>query len=88
MRQRVTICAMLFCSALLVLPVLAAAGEPKGTVPPVAKDAVVKSDTKSEGQNLNKAYVTKKEEARKRRDEAAKVREKNVSTNNPGKTGL
>jgi len=42
----------------------------------------------SEGRKLHKAYFQKREAMKQKRDEALKVRTRNVSGNNPGDTGL
>jgi len=82
---------ILLIFALLALPVLA--DTDNGKTPQQAPGQQQKIEhaqkvDESEAFQRQQAYFKKREEMRQRRDEALKVRERNIMTNNPGQTGL
>jgi len=91
MKRLMTMAAVLLLSALLAMPALAAPQEknvPK-PLPEQAQASEAAQDAhETEAFKRQQATVEKREAMRARRDEALKVRERNVTSNNPGKTGL
>jgi hypothetical protein len=93
MNRIVTLTTVLLLSILLALPALAEKSGEKtpqqlpGQAAPVA-DAAVDEAHQSEAFKRQQAYQLQREEMKARRDEAMKIRERNVNNNSPGKTGL
>ena len=91
MKKLMTLSATLLLSALLALPVLAADAKEKTPkqVPEQAQAAEVAKDPhESEAFKRQQAYWEKRAAMKQRSDDAMKVREQNVKSNSPGKTGL
>lgn len=93
MKRLATLSTVFILSALLALPALAAKKEanapkqlPEQAAP--AAEAALDEAHQSEAFKRQQAYQEKREEMKARRDEAMKLREKNVNSNSPGKTGL
>lgn len=91
MKRLTTLTTVFLLSALLAMPALAAT--PKAKFPeqrPELPEAaeVARDAHESEAFKRQQAYIEKREAMKQRRDEALKVRERNVNSNSPGKTGL
>jgi hypothetical protein len=96
MKQRMILTTVLLLSALLAMPVLAAPPEGKGPqqLPEQAADRAKEVTEaapeayESEAFKRQQEYIEQREAMKARRDEALKIREQNVNSNNPGNTGL
>lgn len=97
MKRLMTLTAVFLLSVLLAMPSLAAQSEQKApTQPPeqAQNDGTVKTPDEARDPHQSPAfkrqqtYQEKREAMKQRRDEALKIRERNVNSNNPGKTGL
>ena len=85
--KKVTLLATATLISCLALPALAADQEKKTPVPAAVVETA-QDPHESEAFKQQKAYREKREAMKQRRDEALKVRERNVRTDNPGQTGL
>ncbi len=89
MKQLITLAIVLLLSSLLVLPALA--DQPKETAAQQLPEQAMENQQdphKSEAFKRQQTYQEKRKAMRERRDEALKIRNKNVRNNNPGNTGL
>lgn len=90
MKRLIMPVAALLLSSLLALPALAVEKGGKPSDQPtrqVHKNKASQKMYEGEAFKRQKAYVEKRNAMKQRRDESLKVREGNVKTNNPGKTG-
>lgn len=87
--KKMTLLATATLISCLALPALAApTDKEKKTPPPAAVVETAQDPHESKAFQQQKAYREKREAMKQRRDEALKVRERNVRTDNPGQTGL
>jgi len=91
MKKLMTLSATLLLSALLALPVMAADAQektPKQLPEQAQASEVAKDPHESEAFKRQQAYWEQRAAMKQRTDAAVKVREQNIKSNSPGKTGL
>lgn len=88
MKRLTTLAAVFLLSVLLAMPTVAATPKAKSPEQRPEQAEAARDAHESEAFKRQQAYVKKREAMKQRRDEALKIRERNVNSNNPGKTGL
>lgn len=92
MKRLTMLAAMLFLSALLVLPALAAKQEKPAPGKQLPEQAQAIEQAQDPHQSAvfkrQQAYQEKRKAMKAMRDRALEVRERNVKSNSPGNTGL